>query len=55
MKENNLEDHLVECEARFHEVVKKIDRLESRLDIIEDILIDIKRSVLKTARDKISE
>jgi hypothetical protein len=42
-----LEDHLVECENRFQDVVCKLDRLENRMDVIEDILIDIKSSLRK--------
>lgn len=42
-----LEDHLVECEKRFQDVVCKLDRLENRMDVIEDILIDIKSSLRK--------
>jgi hypothetical protein len=44
-EKNNLDIHLVECEKRFQEVVVKMDRLESRMDVIEDILIDIKQSL----------
>jgi len=40
-----LDDHLKECEQRFQDVVDKLDRLENRMDVIEDILIDIKRSI----------
>ena len=40
-----LEDHLVECENRFQDVVKKLDKLGERMDMIEDVLLDLKRHV----------
>jgi hypothetical protein len=40
-----LDDHLKECEQRFQDVVDKLERLENRMDVIEDILIDIKQSL----------
>jgi 3-dehydroquinate dehydratase len=39
------EQHIGECEKKFQAVVNKLDCLESRLDVLEDILIDIKRSL----------
>ena len=42
-----LDEHLEECEKRFQDVVCKLERLENRMDVIEDILIDIKSSLRK--------
>jgi len=51
---DSLDVHLVECEKRFQDVVCKLDRLENRLDVLEDILIDIKHS-LKSLNRKTDE
>jgi hypothetical protein len=44
-KATSLQDHLVDCEARYQGVEGKIDAMTQRLDRIELLLLDIKSVV----------
>ena len=40
-----LEDHLTECEERFHTLLDKLDQTDRRLNRIEDLILEIKNSL----------
>jgi predicted nucleic acid-binding Zn-ribbon protein len=45
LKPSTLEEHLDECDARYKGLVKSIDRVENRLDNIEQVLLEIKQAI----------
>lgn len=40
-----LEDHLTECEERFNTLLDHIDRVDRRLDRIEDLVLELKKLI----------
>ena len=45
LKPSTLEEHLDECDARYKLLVKSIDKVENRLDNIEQVLLEIKQAL----------
>lgn len=40
-----LEDHLTECEERYQGVVERLDRMDTKIDRIEQLVLDIKSAL----------
>ena len=41
-KVHTLRDHLDECETRYRDIITRIDGLDTRLDTMERLLLEIK-------------
>ena len=41
-----LDDHLTECNERYHDVIKRLDNLDTRITRIELLALDIKTILL---------
>ena len=41
----SLEDHLTECEERFEALLDQFDRVDRRLDRLEDLVIELKNLI----------
>jgi len=40
-----LEDHLTECEERYQGVIERLDRMDAKVDRIEELLLSIRSTI----------
>jgi tetrahydromethanopterin S-methyltransferase subunit B len=40
-----LQEHLTECEERYQDVVQRLDKMDTKVDRIEQLVLDIKNSL----------